>query len=105
MSNDFNKVILIGTVANNPEITEKDGKRTTIVSVLTESEYTKDGKVVPTKEYTRCKAYGYNLDKCTSMKEGYRVRIEGKLHSASWNQGDVKHTMTEVIVDTVVPLG
>lgn len=99
-----NKVILVGTLGNDPESKAMpNGKAVTNWSMAT-SESWKDGKGEKQErtEWHRCVAF----DKLAEIvikyaKKGSKIYCEGKLQTRSWDQDGIKRYATEIIVNEV----
>lgn len=87
MSSSFNKVIMLGTLAGDPEVRyTESGKAITSFSVALNDSY-KDasGNYIETVCFARIKFFGRSGEAFAKFhKKGDRVAIEGKLATEKW---------------------
>ena len=109
MSLGVNKVILVGHLGANPEITtSKNGKEMAIFSIATESQY-KDlntGEKIKNTEWHRIVAFNSIVQIVREyIHKGSHVYVEGSLQTRKWKDKDGKNNfMTEVVLKSIVIL-
>lgn len=110
MARDLNKVMLIGHLAQDPEIrTTPNGQTVSTFSVATNRQW-KDaqGTAQSQTEFHNVVAWRKLADIAHQyLKKGRQVYVEGYLQTRSWvgQQDNVKRYRTEVIADNIIFLG
>ncbi|MCK9270592.1 MAG: single-stranded DNA-binding protein [Bacteroidales bacterium] len=97
----INKVILIGNLGRDPEITtyESGVKRATVSVATTESYKDKEGNWVEQTEWHNVVLWRWLAER--NLVKGDMVYIEGKLKTRTYDKDGVKHYFTEVIADKI----
>lgn len=103
MARGVNKVILVGTCGQDPEVRYlPNGTAVTNLSLAT-SEYWTDkqtGQKVEKTEWHRVSMFGKVAEIAGEyLRKGSQVYIEGKLQTRDWEKDGVKRYTTEIIVD------
>lgn len=103
MARGVNKVILVGTCGQDPEVKYMpNGNAVTNVSLAT-SEQWKDKQTGEKKEKTewhRVCLFGKVAEIAGEyLRKGSQVYIEGKLQTREWEKDGVKRYATEIVVD------
>jgi len=103
MARGVNKVILVGTCGQDPEVKYMpNGNAVTNVSLAT-SEQWKDKQTGEKKEKTewhRVCLFGKVAEIAGEyLRKGSQVYIEGKLQTREWEKDGVKRYTTEIVVD------
>lgn len=103
MARGVNKVILVGTCGQDPEVKYMtNGNAVTSVSLAT-SEQWKDKQTGEKKEKTewhRVCLFGKVAEIAGEyLRKGSQVYIEGKLQTREWEKDGVKRYTTEIVVD------
>ena len=103
----INKVIILGSVGQDPEVKQLANNTVANLSVATSESWTgKDGQKQQKTEWHRCQAWGKLAEIIGQyVKKGSKVYIEGKLQTRSWEQDGVKKYATEIIVNELQMLG
>lgn len=101
-SRGVNKVILVGSVGQDPETRYlPNGSAVTNFSIAT-SEVWKDknsGEKQERTEWSRCVAYQRLAEIIAEyVRKGSKIYVEGKLQTRSWEQDGQKRYVTEIIV-------
>jgi single-strand DNA-binding protein len=103
--NSVNKAIIVGRIGQAPELkyTPSQMAVTNISVATTESMKDKDDLT----EWHRVTAFGKTAEfVCNYLTKGILVYVEGRLQTRSWEDKDgVKKYTTEIIAQTVTPLG
>lgn len=103
MARGVNKVILVGTCGQDPEVKYlSNGNAVTNLSLAT-SEQWKDKQSGEKKEKTewhRVVLFGKVADIAGEyLRKGSQVYIEGKLQTREWEKDGIKRYSTEIVVD------
>lgn len=103
MARGVNKVILIGNLGANPELTETSkGNTVANVSLATSEKYKPKGKTKPieTTEWHRLVFWRTLAETAAKyLTKGSKIYIEGKLKTRSWDHQDgTKRYSTEIHV-------
>lgn len=104
MSRGVNKVILIGNLGNDPDVSmTQQGNAVATISVATDESY-KDkqtGQLVPKTEWHRVVAFQRLAEIMRDyLKKGSKVYIEGKLQTRKWqDQSGVDRYTTEIVAN------
>ncbi|QNJ57359.1 ssDNA binding protein [Pseudomonas phage Dolphis] len=103
MARGVNKVILVGTCGQDPEVKYlPNGNAVTNLSLAT-SEQWKDkqsGEKVEKTEWHRVSLFGKVAEIAGEyLRKGSQVYIEGKLQTREWEKDGIKRYTTEIIVD------
>lgn len=108
MSRGLNKVMLIGRLGRDPEMRyTPTGKPVTSFSVATKRTWvTSEGERREATEWFNVVAWRELAEICHQhLQKGYRVYVEGRLQTRSWESSDGhKHYRTEVVADEMVML-
>lgn len=97
MTRDVNKVILIGTLGEEPDLTytRSDTAECKMRLATNESYTDPDGNEVEQTEWHDVVAWGELAEACIkSLQKDSRVRVEGRLQTRSWEdqQGKTRYT-------------
>lgn len=103
MARGVNKVILVGTCGQDPEVRYlPNGNAVTNVSLATNEEWTdkQSGQRVQRTEWHRVCLFGKVAEICGEYaRKGSQLYIEGKLQTREWEKDGIKRYSTEIIVD------
>lgn len=98
-----NKVILVGTCGQDPEVRYMpNGNAVTNLSLATSEQWTdkQTGQKVEKTEWHRVSLFGKVAEIAGEyLRKGSQVYIEGKLQTRDWEKDGVKRYTTEIIVD------
>lgn len=108
MSRGLNKVMIIGTLARDPEMRyTPSGRPVTSFSVASSRTWnTADGERHTETEWFNVVAWGNLAEICKQyLSKGRRVYVEGRLQTRRWedSQGN-KHTATEIVASEMIML-
>ena len=85
-----NKVIIVGTCLNDPELRETKSGAVANLNIVTNDEWTdkNTGEKVKKSEYHKCVAFGRLVDTFISkyVTKGSKVYIEGSLQTSSYDK-------------------
>lgn len=99
----INKVILVGTCGQDPEVRYlPNGNAVTNLSLATSEAWTdkQTGQKVEKTEWHRVVLFGKVAEIAGEyLRKGSQVYIEGKLHTREWEKDGIKRYSTEVHVD------
>ena len=105
----LNKVIIIGNLGKDPEVsTTGGGVSVAKLSVATTERYKdRNGDIKEVTEWHVARVWRQNADYIGKYgKKGAQVYVEGRLHNDSWDGRDgQKHTQTLIEVDEIQLLG
>jgi single-strand DNA-binding protein len=103
MARGVNKVILVGTVGQDPEVRYlPNGNAVTNLSMATSEQWTdkQTGQKVEKTEWHRVSMFGKVAEIAGEyVRKGSQVYIEGKLQTREWEKDGIKRYTTEVVVD------
>jgi len=103
MARGVNKVILVGTCGQDPEVRYMpNGNAVTNLSLATSEQWTdkQTGQKVEKTEWHRVSMFGKVAEIAGDyLRKGAQVYIEGKLQTREWEKDGVKRYTTEIIVD------
>jgi single-strand DNA-binding protein len=103
MARGVNKVILVGTCGQDPEVRYMpNGNAVTNLSLATSEQWTdkQTGQKVEKTEWHRVSMFGKVAEIAGEyLRKGSQVYIEGKLQTREWEKDGVKRYTTEIIVD------
>lgn len=103
MARGVNKVILVGTCGQDPEVRAlPNGQSVANVSLATSEQWTdkQTGQKVERTEWHRVSFFGKVADIAGEyLKKGSQVYVEGKLQTREWEKDGVKRYTTEIVVD------
>jgi len=103
MARGVNKVILVGTCGQDPEVRYMpNGNAVTNLSLATSEQWTdkQTGQKVEKTEWHRVSLFGKVAEIAGEyLRKGSQVYIEGKLQTREWEKDGVKRYTTEIIVD------
>jgi single-strand DNA-binding protein len=98
-----NKVILVGTCGQDPEVRYMpNGNAVTNLSLATSEQWTdkQTGQKVEKTEWHRVSLFGKVAEIAGEyLRKGSQVYIEGKLQTREWEKDGIKRYTTEIIVD------
>ena len=105
----MNKVILIGNLGKDPEVTTtQNGNKIAKFSIATDESYKdKQGNKVQQSEWHNCVSFGKQAEVIEKyFTKGMKVMIEGKLKTDKWEDKDknVRYS-TNIILQTFEFLG
>ena len=105
----INKVILVGNLGRDPEISYTPSGMAVAKFSLATSERWKDknsGEMQERTEWHRITAFGRLAEICGEyLSKGRQVYIEGRLQTSSWEKDGVTRYMTEIIASEMKMLG
>lgn len=103
MARGVNKVILVGTCGQDPEVRYlPNGNAVTNLSLATSEQWTdkQTGQKVEKTEWHRVTLFGKVAEIAGQyLLKGSQVYIEGKLQTREWEKDGIKRYTTEIIVD------
>jgi single-strand DNA-binding protein len=103
MSRGVNKVILVGTCGQDPEVRYlPNGNAVTNLSLATSEQWLdkRSGEKVERTEWHRVSLFGKVAEIAGEyLRKGSQCYIEGKLQTREWEKDDIKRYSTEVHVD------
>jgi single-strand DNA-binding protein len=103
MARGVNKVILVGTCGQDPEVRYlPNGNAVTNLSLATSEQWTdkQTGQKIEKTEWHRVSLFGKVAEIAGEwLKKGSQVYIEGKLQTREWEKDGIKRYTTEIIVD------
>lgn len=103
MARGVNKVILVGTCGQDPEVRYlPNGNAVTNLSLATSEQWTdkQSGQKVERTEWHRVALFGRLAEIAGEyLRKGSQVYIEGKLQTREWEKDGIKRYTTEIIVD------
>ena len=108
MARGINKVILVGTLGNDPDVKYTQGGMAiaTLSVATTSSRKDRDGNFQEKTEWHRVKLFGKTAEVAGEyLKKGRQVYIEGRLEYGSYEKDGVKHYTTDIIGDDMQMLG
>ena len=98
-----NKVILVGTCGQDPEVRHlPNGNAVTNLSLATSEQWTDktSGQKVEKTEWHRVSLFGKVAEIAGEyLRKGSQVYIEGKLQTREWEKDGIKRYTTEILVD------
>ena len=98
-----NKVIIVGTCGQDPEVRYlPNGNAVTNLSLATSEQWTdkQTGQKVERTEWHRVSMFGKVAEIAGEyLRKGSQVYIEGKLQTREWEKDGIKRYTTEIIVD------
>lgn len=102
-----NKVILIGNLGSDPEVSFHGERAMCKFSLATNERWTKNGEKKEKTTWHRVVAWGKVAELCGEyLSKGRQVYIEGKIDNRSWDKDDgTKGYASEVLVRDVTFLG
>jgi single-strand DNA-binding protein len=103
MSRGVNKVILVGTCGQDPDVRYlPNGNAVTNLSLATSEQWTdkQSGQKVERTEWHRVSLFGKVAEIAGEyLRKGAQCYIEGKLQTREWEKDGIKRYTTEIIVD------
>ena len=103
MARGVNKVILVGTCGQDPEVRNlPNGNAVTNLSLATSEQWTdkQTGQKVEKTEWHRVSMFGKVAEIAGEyLRKGSQVYIEGKLQTREWEKDGIKRYTTEIVVD------
>ncbi|MET3051897.1 single-stranded DNA-binding protein [Pseudomonas alkylphenolica] len=103
MARGINKVILVGTCGQDPDVRYlPNGNAVTNLSLATSEQWTdkQTGQKVERTEWHRVSLFGKVAEIAGEyLRKGSQVYIEGKLQTREWEKDGIKRYTTEIIVD------
>jgi len=103
MARGVNKVILVGTCGQDPEVRYlPNGNAVTNLSLATSEQWNdkQTGQKVEKTEWHRVSLFGKVAEIAGEyLRKGSQVYIEGKLQTREWEKDGIKRYTTEIIVD------
>lgn len=103
MARGINKVILVGTCGQDPDVRYlPNGNAVTNLSLATSEQWTdkQTGQKVEKTEWHRVSLFGKVAEIAGEyLRKGSQVYIEGKLQTREWEKDGIKRYTTEIVVD------
>ncbi|MDG6423764.1 single-stranded DNA-binding protein [Pseudomonas syringae pv. actinidiae] len=103
MMRGVNKVILVGTCGQDPDVRYlPNGNAVTNLSLATSEQWTdkQSGQKVEKTEWHRVSLFGKVAEIAGEyLRKGSQVYIEGKLQTREWEKDGIKRYTTEIVVD------
>lgn len=103
-----NKVILIGHLGKDPEVSVVgDGIKVAKFSLATSESYVKDGKKIEQTEWHNIVAWRGLAEVCENyLQKGKQIYLEGKIRTRSYEDKEgVKKYATDIVADSIQMLG
>ena len=110
MARSVNKVILVGHLGKDPELSYLPSGQSVAKFTLATNRSWKDkssGELKEETEWHNIVAWGKTGEICAQyLAKGRQAYIEGRIHSRTWEDREGKsRTTTEIVADNVVLLG
>ncbi|PVZ11508.1 MULTISPECIES: single-stranded DNA-binding protein [unclassified Pseudomonas] len=103
MARGVNKVILVGSVGQDPEVRYlPNGNAVTNLSLATSEQWTdkQSGQKVERTEWHRVSLFGRVAEVAGEyVRKGSQIYVEGKLQTREWEKDGIKRYTTEIVVD------
>jgi len=103
MSNDINRVVLIGRIVSEPVLRyTQGGTAITSFSIANNRRWkSSDGEKTESVSFFNCTAWGALGEKVISVygKKGMQVAIEGRIEQQRWEKDGEKKSKIEIIVE------
>ncbi len=96
----LNKILLIGNLARNPEVGNRDNPRTAF-TLATDRWWYSDGERKETTDFHRVVAFGSQAERTADLTKGQLLFVEGRQQTRQWQDGDAKRYITEVIAERI----
>ena len=95
----MNKVILMGRLCNDPEIsTAQNGNVIAKYRLAVNRDYKKEGQ--PEADFLNCVAFGRSADFVRNfLHKGIKIAVEGRIQTGSYEKDGIKHYTTDIIAD------
>lgn len=107
--NSVNKAIIVGNLGQKPELkyTPSQMAVTNITVATTENFKDKSGEYQDQTEWHKITVFGKTAEFVANyLDKGAKVYVEGRIQTRSWeNKDGVKQYTTEIVANTVTPLG
>src|SRR5262250_1632842 len=103
-----NKVILVGNLGTDPELTYTPSSRPLCNLRIATTDVFKDksGQKQERTEWHRVTVWGDTAENCSKyLSKGRSVYVEGRLQTRSYDKEGQKHYATDIVADRVVFLG
>lgn len=99
---NLNKAFIIGNITRDPELKAlPSGMKVASFGIATNRTYKVNEKKEEDVEYHNIIAFGKTAETIsTYCKKGDNLFIEGRIKTRSWENEEVKHYRTEIIVDS-----
>lgn len=108
-SRTMNKVIIIGNLGRDPEISQtQNGTTIAKFSIATSDKWKdkKSGELQTRTEWHRVTAFGKLAEICEAyLFKGKQVCIEGRIETSSWEKDGITRYSTEIIASKMEMLG
>ena len=108
MARGVNKVILIGNLGQDPEVSHlQDGTAVANFSLATTDSWSKDGETNERTEWHNIVAWARLAEICNQyLQKGRQVYIEGRIQTRKWEDrdGNTRYT-TEIVAQNMQMLG
>ncbi len=102
---DLNNVVIIGRIANDPELTKtNNGIPQISLTIANNRSYLQNKKTVKEVNYFKVKIYGNVAESISGyLKKGKQLAISGRLHQYSYDneQSGFKISVTEIIANQI----
>lgn len=109
MARGLNKVLLIGTLGDEPTIrTTPSGKNVATLSIVTNDARRNidTGEIIETSEWHHIVMWNKLAETANKyLHKGSLIYVEGKLRTRSYDKNGQKHYVTEVVADDMQMLG
>jgi len=108
MSSSYQKVIIVGKLARDPEAkVTTSGTTVSNFTVVTDKKFKdKDGAYKEKAAFHRCKCFGKKADVINQyLKKGSLVCLEGELDYGDYTKDGVKHYTTDIVVSDFTMMG
>jgi len=102
MAMNINKVIIVGKLLKDPNIsTTTNNKSVANIVVVTDESYFNDNKLVSKFEQHKIVAWGKQADFCKQLKKNDTVYIEGKNQTRKRIEDDVISYVSEIVAKDI----
>ena len=107
MSNDINRVFMIGRLTKDPELKyTQGGTAVASLSVANNKTFTQNGEKKEQVSFFNCTAWGKLAETLSKyVHKGDKIAVEGRLQQRTWEKDGQKHSVVEVVIDNVQFLG
>lgn len=97
----MNKVILMGRLANDPDVTYSQGENQTCIAryrLAVNRRFKREGDA--DADFISCVAFGKNGEFAEKyLHKGTKILVTGRIQTGSYEKDNVKHYTTDIIVE------
>lgn len=104
--NSLNKVLIIGRLGNDPDVTMAGNSKVAKLSVATNERWRdRDGNNQERTQWHKIVVWGRSADFCENyLRKGSRVFVEGRLQTRDYEKDGQKRYITEIKAMNIQPL-